>query len=199
MFLNPVQQPALGLSFPSAEAPQTSYTHCPSFILCIFTLPSNANSRSSGESCPSAEQVLTETFVHHWGIYSCCTLQEIKREQTYDSASLLCRQWFASHSLQSRMPPTKTWLSCLLITLFTCPMTGQVWFSSPPSSFAAQVWVPKYCCMASSLSCNPVLQWKWSLSRCLKGADALFPQTLTACVTVQETTICEPRLVRIPQ
>lgn len=108
MFLNPVQQPALGLRFPSAEAPQTSYTHCPSFILCIFTSPSNANSGSSGESCPSPEQVLTETFVHHRGIYSCCTLQEIKREQTYDSASLLCRQWFASHSLQSRMPPTKT-------------------------------------------------------------------------------------------
>lgn len=36
MFLNPVQQPALGLRFPSAEAPQTSYTHCPSFILCIL-------------------------------------------------------------------------------------------------------------------------------------------------------------------
>lgn len=61
-----------------------SYTHCPSFILCIFTLASNANSGSSGESCPSPGQVLIETFVHHQGIYSCCTLQEIKREHTND-------------------------------------------------------------------------------------------------------------------
>lgn len=93
-----------------------SYTHCPSFILCIFTLPSDATSGSSGESSPSPEQVLSETFVHPQGIYSCCTLQEIKTEHTNDSASLLCRQWFASYFLQSRMSPTKAWFSCLLST-----------------------------------------------------------------------------------
>lgn len=61
----------------------TSYTHCPSLILCISTLASNANRGSSWEPCPSPEQVLITTFVHHQGIYSCCTLQEIKREHQW--------------------------------------------------------------------------------------------------------------------
>lgn len=68
VFPCPLQQPAFGLSFPRAEAVQV--TPCPSFILYIAALVSNANRGSSRGLLSSQNQVLIKTFVHHQGIYS---------------------------------------------------------------------------------------------------------------------------------
>lgn len=68
VFPCPLQQPAFGLSFPRAEA--VHVTPCPSFILYVAALVSNANRGSSRELLSSRKQALTKTFVHHQEIYS---------------------------------------------------------------------------------------------------------------------------------